>query len=50
MIWEERQELTLCGFLMTTLKFAVSKSFVMTEYPEVNYFLNASNYIVVSFM
>lgn len=50
MIWEEGHELILAGFLMTALKFAISKSFVMTKYPEVNYLLNASNYIVVSFI
>lgn len=50
MIWEEGQGLILSGFLMTPLQFAISKSFVMTEYPEVNYLLIASNSIAVSFM
>ena len=51
MIWEEGWELILSVFfLMTPLKFVIFKSFVVTEYLEVNYLLNASNSLVVSFM
>lgn len=49
-IWEEEQQLIFSGFLVTTLEFTVSKRFVLTEYQDVNYLLNASISIVVSVM
>lgn len=49
-IREEEQQILFGGFLVTALEFTILKRFVLTQYQEVNYLLNASISVVVSFM